>query len=78
MSDTGYGEAMRELETILEEIEREDVDVDLLSSRVKRAAELIRLCRTRIEETQLEVEEIVAELDVRPAMAEPDHEEDSP
>lgn len=59
----GYGDAIRELEVILEEIERDDVDVDLLSTKVKRAAELIRLCRGKIHATRIEVEEIVAGLD---------------
>jgi exodeoxyribonuclease VII small subunit len=59
----GYGEAMRELEQILEQIEGDDVDVDLLSARVSRSAELIRLCRERIHATRIEVEEIVAGLD---------------
>ncbi len=61
--EIGYGEAMRELEQILEQIEGDDVDVDLLSARVSRAAELIRLCRKRIHATRIEVEEIVAGLD---------------
>jgi exodeoxyribonuclease VII small subunit len=59
----GYAAAMAELETILEEIERDDVDVDLLSKKVSRAAELIRTCRERIHATRLEVEEIVAGLE---------------
>lgn len=64
MSDEiGYAEAMGELEEILEQIEADDVDVDLLSARVSRAAELIRLCRQRIRATRIEVEEIVAGLD---------------
>ena len=58
-----YSEAMAELEEILSEIVREDVDVDQLSVRVKRAAELIRLCRARIQTTKLEVEEIVTGLE---------------
>jgi exodeoxyribonuclease VII small subunit len=61
--DIGYAAAMEELEAILDEIEQDDVDVDLLSQRVIRAAELIKLCRTRIRATRLEVEEIVAGLD---------------
>lgn len=68
MSDEiGYGEAMVELEAILEEIEGDDVDVDLLSARVRRAAELIRICRQRIHTTRMEVEEIVAGLEASPA-----------
>lgn len=58
----GYAEAMTELEAILDEIDREDVDVDLLTTRVARAAELIRWCRGRIEGAQVSVERIVAEL----------------
>lgn len=63
MSDQiGYAEAMTELESILAEIEADDVDVDVLSERVKRAAELIKLCRERIQSTRIEVEDIVAAL----------------
>lgn len=63
----GYAAAMAELETILAEIEREDVDVDVLSARVKRAAELIEICRGRIDTTKLEVEEIMRGLEPRSA-----------
>lgn len=58
----GYADAMAELESILAEIEADDVDVDVLSDRVKRAAELIKLCRERIHKTRIEVEDIVAGL----------------
>jgi len=33
---TGYAAALAELETILSELERTDVDVDVLAARVKR------------------------------------------
>ncbi len=59
----GYAEAMSELERILAEIEREDVDVDVLAARVRRASELIAFCRRRIEATRLEVEEIMTDLE---------------
>lgn len=58
----GYAAAMAELEAILDEIDRDDVDVDVLTRRVARAAELIRWCRGRIVGAQVEVERIVAEL----------------
>jgi exodeoxyribonuclease VII small subunit len=62
-ADLGYGEAMRELEEILEEIERDDVDVDVLAARVARAAELIAICRDRIAGARTEVERVVVELE---------------
>jgi exodeoxyribonuclease VII small subunit len=61
--EVGYTAAMEELEGILQEIEGDDVDVDVLTDRVGRAAELIRICRQRIATTRAEVERVVAELD---------------
>ncbi len=61
--EPGYAEALAELEEILGQLEDDDIDVDVLSSKVERAAELIRLCRGRIRAAQLSVEEIVADLD---------------
>lgn len=43
-----YTDAVDELESILREIEDENVDVDLLAQRVTRAARLIEFCRDRI------------------------------
>lgn len=58
-----YAEAMEELEGILEELEGEDIDVDELGSRVKRASELLRLCRARLQDTRSEIEQVVADLE---------------
>ena len=59
----GYAEAVAQLEAILTELEGDDVDVDVLSSRVKRAVELIHLCRQRITAAEMEVTRIVEGLD---------------
>ena len=59
----GYADALAELESILEEIEDDAVDVDVLAARVKRAAELLRICRSRITDAKTQVTQIVAELD---------------
>ncbi len=58
----GYAEALAELETILAELERTDVDVDVLAAQVKRAAELIGFCRDRIGNARLQIDQVVAEL----------------
>jgi exodeoxyribonuclease VII small subunit len=59
----GYSEAVAELEQILEQLERPDVDVDVLARQVQRAAELIRMCRARIAAARIEVETVVTQLD---------------
>jgi len=62
--DLGYAEAMIELEGILEELEGDHLDVDVLAERVRRASELIKLCRTRISRAQEDVNRIVTDLEV--------------
>ncbi len=59
----GYAAALAELETILDELETDDLDVDVLAARVARAAALVRFCRGRIESAKTEVQTIVADLD---------------
>lgn len=59
----GYEAAVSELEDILEELEADDIDVDKLADRVKRASDLVRTCRDRIAAAKLHVEQVVAEVD---------------
>jgi len=61
--EIGYAEALAELEGILSELERADVDVDVLAARVQRASELIRLCRDRIGNARTRIEDVVGGLD---------------
>jgi len=73
----GYADAMQELEAILEELEGDELDVDVLAERVRRASELIKLCRARITRAQDDVARIVADLeDFSADDAEPDDEPD--
>lgn len=66
----GYAEAVAELEAILAELEEDDVDVDVLAARVARAAELVQVCRRRIDAARFQVDRIVAEL-AEPALPSP-------
>jgi len=58
-----YGEAIDELNVILADLESERIDVDEVSAKVKKAVELIKLCRDRISKTELEVHAIVKEFE---------------
>lgn len=58
-----YGQALEELNTILESIEDDRFDLDELGAQVGRAAELIRLCRQKIDATELQIQTIIDELD---------------
>jgi exodeoxyribonuclease VII small subunit len=58
-----FGEAVQEVEDILGRLEGDEVDVDELTVEVKRAVELVGLCRDKLRRTELEVKEFVAQLD---------------
>ena len=57
-----YGEAMEELELILDQIENDEVEIDELAQKVERARALIQSCRSTIERTEMQVREIAEEL----------------
>jgi exodeoxyribonuclease VII small subunit len=57
-----YTSALKELEKIVEELERGEVSVDVLVSKVKRASELIRQCKVILRDTGEEVEKVIDEM----------------
>ena len=61
--EISYADAQAELDAILHELDGDEVDVDVLGARVRRAAELLRLCRSRIAAARFEVEQVVGELE---------------
>ena len=78
MSDSeevGYADAMVELEAILDDLEDDDLDVDVLATKVERASTLIQVCRDRIGAARVQVERVVASLEGEDPVdeAEPDN-----
>jgi exodeoxyribonuclease VII small subunit len=67
-----FGEAVTEVEAILERLEAEEVDIDQLGDEVRRAVELIQLCRDKLAKTDDEVRELVADLEAEDAPDSPD------
>lgn len=75
-SDLTYAQASAELEEILDAIESGTADVDVLSEKVERAAELIRFCRETLAGTELRVRKVVEDLAQPEPAAETADEED--
>jgi exodeoxyribonuclease VII small subunit len=61
--EVGYADAMAELEAILDDLEDDDLDVDVLATKVERASTLIQVCRDRIGAARVQVERVVASLE---------------
>lgn len=58
-----YTEAYQELETIVADIENGEISVDELSEKVKRAAELIKICKEKLTSTEKDVNTILKDLE---------------
>jgi exodeoxyribonuclease VII small subunit len=58
-----YSAAFNELQQIVSEMENGEISVDELSIKVKRAAELIKICKLKLSTTEEDVNEILRELE---------------
>lgn len=58
-----YTDAFEELQQIVADIEDGEISVDELSVKVKRASELIKVCKTKLTSTEEDVNQILKELE---------------
>lgn len=54
-----YEEAVKELETIVRRMEANELDIDTLSTELKRAQELLRLCKDKLTKADAEVKKVL-------------------
>jgi exodeoxyribonuclease VII small subunit len=59
-----YAEAFEELQSIVNEIENGEISVDELSDKVKRATDLIRICKIKLTTTEENVNKILNDIDL--------------
>lgn len=62
--EKSYNEALAELKSILARIEKEEMDVDDLSTEVKKASELIALCREKLFKADEELKNVLKDLEI--------------
>ena len=61
--EIAYTVAFEELQLIVQEIEEGGISVDELSLKVKRAAQLIKICKSKLTSTEEDVNQILKELE---------------
>jgi exodeoxyribonuclease VII small subunit len=57
--ELSYEQAYQELQTIIKEMENNDISIDVLADKIKRALELINLCKDKISKIEVDVDKIV-------------------
>ena len=55
-----YEQAYQELQTIVRRMENDELDIDQLSDQLKRAQQLIKLCKDKLTKTDEEIKKILA------------------
>ena len=58
-----YTSAITEFEAIVQDIESGEIDVDVLTAKVKRASELIKFCKDSLRNTQKEVQKTLVDIE---------------
>lgn len=56
-----YSEAIAQIELLMERFRTDEMDIDTLSAEVKRATELIAMCKERLTKVEKEVEQLFEE-----------------
>jgi exodeoxyribonuclease VII small subunit len=56
-----YEQAYQELQTIVHRMENDELDIDQMSEQLKRAQQLIKLCKDKLTKTDEEIKKILAE-----------------
>lgn len=57
-----YTEAFKQLQEIVQQMENADISVDDLSENIKKATQLIKICKDKLTKTEEEVNKTIAEL----------------
>ena len=55
-----YEAAFAELQTIVRRMESDELDIDQMTDQLKRAQQLIRLCKDKLTKTDEEIRKILA------------------
>jgi exodeoxyribonuclease VII small subunit len=58
-----YEKALGRIEEIISKIEAEELNVDELAKHVKEASDLLKFCKSKLFETEEEIEKILKEID---------------
>lgn len=61
-NEISYAQALEELHTLVQDLENDQISVDELSAKVKRAALLLELCREKLRNTNDEIKQIMNRL----------------
>lgn len=61
MKEIKYEAAFAELQAIVHKMENDELDIDHMADQLKRAQELIKLCKDKLTKTDEEIKKILSD-----------------
>lgn len=59
--DINYEEAVAQLEDIVSKMENDELDIDQLSAQLKKAKELVKLCKDKLTKADADIKKLLSE-----------------
>ncbi len=60
--EINYTDAHKELQEIVSEMENSEISIDDLDTKIKRASELLKICKDKLFKTEKNVQELLEEI----------------
>lgn len=60
--EISYTDAYRELQEIVSEMENSEISIDELDTKIKRASELLKICKDKLFKTEKNVQQILEDI----------------
>lgn len=60
--EISYTEAHKELQEIVSEMENSEISIDDLDRKIKRASELLKICKDKLFKTEKSVQDVLQEI----------------
>lgn len=60
--EINYTDAHKELQEIVSEMENTEISIDDLDTKIKRASELLKICKDKLFKTEKNVQELLEEI----------------
>lgn len=58
-----YEEAVQQLETIVQRMENDELDIDELTTELKKAQQLIKMCKAKLTKVDEDIKKILSQDD---------------
>ncbi len=63
MEKMTYSSALAELQQLAEDLENDEISIDELSDKIKRASQLLEFCQNKLRSTDEEVKKILSKME---------------